>query len=223
MLKPRKRLTKRQMKEDKFVTYYLKAHDFVTSNGRLISYIVGGIAVIILVGFIWSKKKMEKENSAIVELTKAKVEYFNNNYEAAADILKDLVENYGGTDSGKLGVYYLANAYFNVKNYMKAEEYFRKYLEVGDDKTMKEAALSGVAACLEEQGNYLEAAKKYKEAAEDYSSSFLAPQNLYDSARCFSLAGNQEMAKESLNTIIEKYSDSNLKSDAEIFLAELVS
>lgn len=223
MLKPRKRLTKRQIKEDKFVTYYFKTQDFIARNSRTILYTVGGIALIFLIGFIWSRKNLEKENAAVVELTKAKIEYFNNNFVQATDILKDLVENYGDTESGKLGIYYLANAYFNIKNNIKAEEYYRKYLDVGDDKTLKESALSGVAACLEEQGNYLEAAKKYREAAEKFSESFLAPQNLYDSARCFSQAGNEELARESLTKIIEKYSESSLKGDAEIFLAELVS
>ena len=83
--------------------------------------------------------------------------------------------------------------------------------------------MSGIAACLEQQKNYAVAAKMYREAAEKYNETFVAPQNLYAAARCYALAGESEEARRLLNQIIENHSNSSLKSDAEVLLAELLS
>jgi TolA-binding protein len=85
------------------------------------------------------------------------------------------------------------------------------------------SALAGIAACQEEKGYFSIAAETYKEAAEKYEDGFMAPQNLYDSARCFSLAGKTQEASGMLSKLIKNYSNSQIRNEAEIFLAELNS
>ncbi|MFQ6112546.1 MAG: tetratricopeptide repeat protein [bacterium] len=223
MLKPRKKLTKRQIKQDKLVTYYFKATEYINQNSRIISTGVTAFVVILVAIFLYGKNQQDKEKKASVELTKARAEYFQNDYESALNILQNLVENFGGTKSAKEGVYYLANAYFQLKKYDEAQKYYLKYLDSGGDDILEASALSGIAACYEETGKYLEAARTYKKAAEEYNEGFMAPQNLYNAARCFVLAGNKQAASEMLRQLIENYSNSSLKTDAEILLAELVS
>ncbi len=221
MLKPRKRITKRQIKEDKFVTYYFKTTDFIQQYSRQIIWAVSGIAVVFIVFFIYSKKRAEKEQNAIVDLTKSKVEYFNNNYESAVNILQNLVDSYGDTKSGKTGAFYLANAYFNLEKYDEAEKYFKEYLDGNSDDILEASAISGVASCLEEQGKFAEAAEMYEKAADQFSDGFMAPDNLFNSARCLVLAKDTEAASIILYQVLEKYSESQIKNDAEILLAEI--
>lgn len=221
MLKPRKRLTKRQIKQDKFVTYYFKTQEFISQNSRYVIWGVSALAAIIIVSFIYSRKQLEREQNAVVELARARIEYFSQNYEAAVSILNNLVESYGDTESGKEGTYFLANTYFNQHSYDRAEELFKQYLNKDGDLVLEAAALAGVAACYEEKGNLDEAARTYQEAAEKYSEGFMAPQNLYDSARCFLLAGNSQEAANILTKLIENYSNSQIKNDAELLLAEV--
>jgi TolA-binding protein len=223
MLKPRKRLTKRQIKEDKLVTYYFKVNDYIKQNSRFLSSAGIGLGVVVLVFFLYTKNQQGKEQKAAVELTKARIEYLNNNYDAAIGLLQNLVDNYGGTSGAKVGTYYLASAYFNIKKFDEAEGFYRKYLDDDGDEILEAAALAGIAASLEEKEQYAEAAETYKEVATKYSESFLAPQSLYNAARCFELAGNQEEASNVLMLLIEKYPKSGIKNDAEIFLAELTS
>ncbi|MFQ5822749.1 MAG: tetratricopeptide repeat protein [bacterium] len=221
MLKPRKRLTKRQIKEDKLVTYYFTANEFLKQNSRLIGTGVFILIISVFVIFLYERNKQDKENQATVQLTKATAEYFQKNYESTVKLLTNLEENLGGTKSAKVATYYLANSYYQLKKYKEAKKFFRKYLERGGDDILEASALSGIAACYEEEGNYVEAAKTYKKAADKYSDGFMAPQNLYNAARCFALADNKEAASNLLSKLIEKYSNSNLKTPAEIFLAEL--
>ncbi len=223
MLKPRKRLTKRQIKEDKFVTFYFKVQDFISQNSRYVMWGLIGIPVVIFASFVLSRIQKEKEQSANIELSKARIEYFAKNHETAITTLNNLVENYGGTKAGEKGLFYLANAHYMSKNFDEADEYFTKFLGESSDSDLTVSALAGVAACQEEKGDFSAAAETYKKAADKYEDGFMAPQNLYDSARCFYLSGKIKEATGILTKLIEKYSGSQIKNEAEIFLAELNS
>ncbi|MEE9165479.1 MAG: tetratricopeptide repeat protein, partial [Nitrospinota bacterium] len=154
MLKPRKRLTKQQIKEDKFVTYYFKAQDFISQNSRYVTWGLIGIPVVIFASFIFSNIRQEKDKSANIELSKARIDYFAENYESAMSTLNNLTENYGGTQAGKKGLYYLANAHFMSKNFDEAEQYFGQFLDQSSDKDLTVSALAGIAACQEEKGDF---------------------------------------------------------------------
>jgi TolA-binding protein len=223
MLKPSKRITKRQLKEDKFITYYFKTLDFVEKNSRQILTGVGTVLVLSIAVFIYSQKQATKENEALVELSKATKEYASANFQNAETILKNLLENYGGTNSGELAQFYLGNTYFELENYTEAEKYYREFANDTDDPVLGASSLSGLAACLEEQGKFAEAAELYKQTAEKYRDAVFAPENLYHSARCFILAGQQDMARSVLNRLIEEYSDASIENDAQVLLAELAS
>ncbi len=223
MLKPHKRITKRQLKEDKFVTYYFKAIDYVENYSRHILIGLGAIVLISAALFYHSQKQAEKDAKAVVELTKANQEYATANYERATVILKNLLETYGSTKSGKLAKFYLANNYFELKNYSDAEKYYRDFSDDSDDDVLIASALSGAAACLEEQGKFSDAADMYKKTADKYEDGVFAAENLYHSARCYVLSGNQQEAREMLNRLLEKHPDSAIENDAQLLLAELAS
>ncbi len=221
MLKPRKRLTRRQIKEDKLVTYYFKVNDWV--NRHAMQVLAGAVVVILilLAGTLWSQKQRKAEGEASVELTKARIAYDQGQYKQAITVLEDLVTRHGSTRSGTTGLYYLANAYFNTGDYDAAQRYFEAYERKGKDELLKAAAKAGVAACLEQKGEYLEAAKVYEETVKKYPKHFAAPQYLMDAGRNYALAGNLEDAKRVYQMITEKYPKSVLVSEAQIRLAEL--
>jgi len=221
MLKARKRLTKREIKQDKFVTAYFRSQDYIKQNSKPISYGLFAIVAIIVVSLIFTSQQKQKESEAAVELTRARIEYFAGNFSGAIPILKNMIEMYDGTDSSDEAKFLLANASYQTGNYVDAEKYFNEYLDDGDDELLKSSALAGVAACLERQENYEGAAKLFEQAANKYEDSFLAPENLLNSARCYSLSGKEDMARKLLQKLLDKYPDSNLKQDVEILLAEL--
>jgi len=223
MLKPRKKLTKRELKEDKFVTAYLKAQDFLTQNRQKILSGMGIVAVAVIAIFIFSRKQQEKEQNAVVELTKAKTHYFAEDYETALPLLENLVNSYSGIPSGNVGIYYLANTYFLLGRYDDARTRFEEFVNEADGPVLTPAAMAGIAACYEEQGKFTDAAGAYERAAVSYSEGYLAPENLLSSARCYTLAGNKDEAKRILSKLLDEYATSSLKNDAETMLAELNS
>jgi TolA-binding protein len=138
------------------------------------------------------------------------------------DILLNMSENYSGTKSASKAIYLLAYTYFQKGEYENAMTYFNKYLnDYADDPILSSAAYSGLGACLEQQGKFLEAARWYENGATKFADHYNAPQQFMNAGRCYKLDNRTADARKCYETVIEKYPDSGFKGDAELFLAEL--
>lgn len=227
MLKPQKRLTrveKQHMKEDKLVTYWFKAIEWIDQYQQ---YVLGGLAaiVIIIAGvFFYNNYKAGKEQHAAVQFANAKKLYDEQNYNAAVDTLVRLTNEYSSTASAGVGTIYLANAFMFKKDYPVAERYYREYLDdYGDDPILSVAAAAGVAGTFDERGDFAKAAELYEQAAKEYSESYRAPQFLMDAARCYRLAQKGDAALKALTELMEKYPKSKFVEEAKLMQAELKS
>ncbi len=222
MLKARKRITKRQIKEDKFVTFYFKTQDFIKRNMNKVLIGAGAIVALILITMLILQSKRTAELSASVKLAEANSKLMRGELQPAIDILINMSEDYSGTRSAAHGVYLLAYSYYQKGEFENALKYFRKYLDdYGDDPILTSAAYSGLGASLEQLGRFQEAAQNYEKAALKYSNHFNAPQQLMDAARCYRLVNRYADAKRCYEKLIEKYPNSALKNEAEMFLAKL--
>lgn len=222
MLKPRKRITKKQIKEDPLVTTYFKSIDFVKEHQQKITTgLIVILAVVVLLVMLGRSKRTANFNAS-EQLAKANTELSQNKTQEAIDILLNMIDNYSGTKSAANGVYLLAKAYYEKGDYDKSLLHFENYLDdYGDDKILASAAFSGVAASYEQLGRYQEAADNYKKSAKKYPEHFNAAQQLFDAGRCYMLQSQFAQAKECYQLIVDKYTESNLKNDAELYLAKL--
>ncbi len=221
-MKPKKRLTRREIKEDKLVTYAYKTTDFLNKNSKLVTGVVIGVLVIAVLAFFMSRSKTQANQLASAKLAEAMMYYNNLNYDKAIPVLKDVIDKYDGTKSAGFAIFYLANSYFNKANYQDALVYFKKYLkEYGKDKLMSSTSIAGIASCLDSQGKYLEAAKTFEKAAKKYPKIYSASNNLFNAALCYQKAGKNSDAKRVLAMIKEKYPKSYAKNDVALLLSQL--
>lgn len=221
MLTPKKKLTRREIKEDKLVTTWFKATDWLTHHSREVLLAAGGVVVIVglIILFNWMRTRDEQEASE--QFAQARAEYNKQNYTGTIPILEKLVSEHGGSKSAGTAMIYLANAYMQTKDYVNAEKYYQRYLDDGDnDPILSVSAAFGVAAAQEERGELAKAAKLYEEGASDYPESYRAPQLLLHAARCYKQANQPEAARRVLQKIIDKYPKSNFLEDAKLLLAE---
>lgn len=221
MLTPKKKLTRREMKEDKLVTTWFKITDYLTQHVREVAMAVGGIILVIGLFFLFNWMKTRDEQNAAVQFAQARIEYNAQNYTAAIPLLEKLVNDHGGTQSAGLGMVYLANAYMLTKDYVNAEKYYKRYLDdVDDDPILSMSAAYGLAATHEERGDYAKAAALYEKAARKYDESYRAPQFLMSAARCFKQAGQAESARRVLQALLDKYPKSAQADEAKLLMAE---
>ncbi len=224
MLKPAKRLTKKQIKEDKLVTTYFRAMDYIKQNQKIVTIGVAAVVIITSLLILFARSKRNAEKYAAVELTKARVAIQQNNIDSATDILTSLVNNYSGTRNAGRAVYYLGNINYGKGDYDAALSYFENYIDdYKDNDILTSSAYSGLAACHEQRGNYLEAAKIYESAVDKFPKHFEAPEQLMSAARCYRLANVKNKAQEMYQRIIDHYPDSDFKKDAEIYASMLQS
>ncbi|NLP12053.1 tetratricopeptide repeat protein [bacterium] len=222
MLRPRKHLSKKELKEDKLVIFYAKATAWLENYK---TYLIAGVAAVIVLAlgiFFYYQSSQSSEKNASVELAKATRVYENGNVQSAIPMLSNLVKSYGRTASGKIARFYLANAFFQTKDYDNAKINYQKFIDsFSGDEHFQAAAHGGLAASLEEKKQYAEAAAVYGKAAEKYADTVHAPLFLFKAARCYQQAGKPDQSKVLLQRIVDKYPKSAEKDEAVLQLAML--
>lgn len=171
MLTKKKKLSKKEIKEDKLVTTFYEAKSYYENNQTIIFAVVGAIAVIIFAVLFFTNKTKENNQLASAALVSVVTDYNAGLYLQAIDgkegtkeigLLK-IVDLYGGTKQGELARIILANAYFYTGQYDKAIEEFDDYS--GDDDIMVASAIAGKAGCYEVKGEFEDAANSFLKAA----------------------------------------------------------
>lgn len=192
------------MRQDQFVSTMLKTRDYVEDNLTYFLAAVGGIVVIVVVVFLMMSSGQSKQNEAKALLGKAAVEYRGGNFQLAIADFQTVLDNYGGTDAAGISAYYIANGYFELKNYDEARNYYRMYLDkYKSDPIVIAGALTGLGHCLRAMGESAEAAGMFHEVLRKYPNSYLKKDALYYGSECYAEAGDFENAK----ALYDQFSD----------------
>ncbi len=222
MLRPKKKLTRREIKEDKFLTLVAKATNWFNENGKYIAIGLMVLLVVVVVAFMMAKSKKEAEVAASGRLIRAVAAYNSYAFDNAIPVLQNIVEQFQGTKSAGEAAFYLASAYYHKENYEEAQKYFSLYLDdYGDDPIFASAALAGLAACYSQQGEKVKAAEYYEKAAQKNPDFITAADYLFSAAQSYADIGRVDKAEALLQKILEKYENSPIATDAKMLLAEI--
>ena len=224
MLKPKKdvKISKKELKEDKFVLAVFRAKDFLEAHAKEIMYgIVAIVAVVLIVSFYNSSRK-KAEESANVMLSEAQVLLSQGQEDDGIARLNDLADRYEGTDAAGYATFLLAKHYLDKGDTVKAKSFFKKYIDdYGSDNLLLQAAMVGYADCLVMEKNYKEAARYYERAARINPDFPEVPAYIFSAAMAYKQAGDVDKARKLFKEIVEKYERSPYKAQSEIFLKYL--
>lgn len=226
MLAKKRKITKREMKEDKLVTFYYESVDFVQ---RYQNYIIGaavGIAAVVLLAYYFVNAAETKNEKAGLELSKVMNLYDAGLYNEAiegrpgTDIigLKKIVDEYGGSENGEVARMYLANSYYYTGDFSKAMDEYDDYS--GDNKLFKSAAIAGVAACYSDKGQFEDAGDMYLKASKITETNPQNSEYLLNAGINYLRSGNKSDAKDALDLIKKDYKQSAEFSLADRYLAQ---
>lgn len=229
MLKPKKKISKKEIKEDKLVTSYFEATTWYQSNKKILNGVLTGVVVLAVVVVAYLNNVNSNNVKATSELGKITSYYDQGKYDVAINGnlqenvrgLQAIVDDYGSTKAGELATFYLANCYFAQANYDKALQYF---LDVDvSDELISVSALSGAAACYEAQGNYEKAASTFEKAAFKYAKDVNAAENIFHAGKNYLVLGNKEKASELFKKIKKDHQTSAIARDIDRWIAEASS
>jgi tetratricopeptide (TPR) repeat protein len=229
MLRPKKKITKRELKQDTLVSSYFKLTQFFYNYKKYVSWAVTGLVVIGIAGVIYMNNRAADSEKATTALGEILRYYDKGDYTTAVNGipeknllgLKEIADTYGGTHSGDLAKFYLANAYYNQGRYDEALPYFDDFST--GYSILRSSALAGVAACYEAKGDAKRAAEYFEKAASKTSDSQLSPEYLHHAARNYMLSGKKDRALELLKRLKKEYPTSTYAREADRMMAELSS
>ncbi|MBU2445405.1 MAG: hypothetical protein KJ666_07520 [Bacteroidetes bacterium] len=226
MLAPKKKISKREIKQDKLVENYFKVKSFYLDYQKFILGVGGAIVLIVFVAIFLSNKSKENAEIANTELARVFKLYDQSSYQQAIDGvpgknirgLKSIVEDYGSTESGETAKLYLANSYMNLSNIDEALKYYQDYS--GDIDLMKAASYAGIASCFEVKNDLKEAAEYFMKAARVVKNAAVTPEYLTNASRVYSLLGEKEKAKKILDQMKKDFPDTQFARDYDKYAAE---
>jgi tetratricopeptide (TPR) repeat protein len=225
VLTKKKKITKKEIKEDKLVTIYYKTIEFFNEYKKQI-YIYGGTLLVIIIAVYWFVDRRSKNNDkASAELAKVLDFYERGSYQEAIDGnpannvsgLKKIVDEYGSTDNGEAAKIFIADSYAALGKIEDAYKYYDDYS--GNNKTFEATALAGKASYFEFKNEYLKAANTFNEAGHLSKENALNAEYLLKASINYISAGDKEKAKELLKKIKDEYKTSMAIRDADRYLA----
>lgn len=231
MLKPKKKISKKEMKQDPLIGAYEQAQVYYYENKKYVSYALTALLVIVIGIVIFVNNRRANNEKAAAELGKVFTLYDGGTtnpqqYKLAIDGqpergimgLKTIVDNYGGTESGELARFYLANAYYQLGQYDDALRNFDNFSTSSD--ILKSSTLAGMGGCYEAKGEYAKAASEYDKASSTTSNPLQIPDFLNAAGRCYGLSGEKEKAVALFKRLKKEYPTSQLARDADRYISQ---
>lgn len=230
MLRPKKKITKKELKQDALVTTYANITSWYYANKKIIGYAVTALVVILIAGYAYWRNHLDNNEKAATALGKILAVYdaaasdsrqykfaIEGQPESGVMGLKDIVENYGGTESGELARFYLANAYYYTGQIDLAIEEFNDFS--GGDEFIQASAYAGLAACYEAKEIYDKAALAYEKASNIVNNVSQASEYLVSAARCYGLSGSKDKAIALLKRVKKEYPNSPAAREVDRYIA----
>jgi tetratricopeptide (TPR) repeat protein len=227
MLRPKKKISKRDLKEDALVTTYVKVTSFYEANKRNISIALTALVVAVFAIVIYVKNRSDNNEKAITALGAIFESYDAGQFQTAVDGipeknvqgLRSIVDNYGNSASGDLARFYLASAYVQLGRSDEALKEFEDFSPPGE--LLAVARLSGIGSCYESGGKFKEAAASFEKAATQYPKDISAAENLNNAARDYAQAGERDKAIDLYKRIKKNYPTTAFAREADRFIAQL--
>lgn len=206
MLRPHKKLRKKELKEDALVTFYFRFQKWYAQYNRQIQIGLGIVVALCLIAVLMTRSKRTAEAKASGKIGIAETYYLMGEYDRVIQEMEPIVKTYSGTRSAGIAAYYLASAYYAQNRYTEAEKYFRMVVDHYPHIPLFSASsLVGLAEIAESKGDFGTAAKLYEKAGRKYSSFFTAPFYLKEAVRCYVQIQNTEKAKMLADELIKKF------------------
>jgi tetratricopeptide (TPR) repeat protein len=213
--------------EEKLMAFYYKAVEFFENNKKHV-YTALTILVITVAGIILLVNKRKANNEiAGVELQKIKTVYQAGNFQQAINGdslgmsrgLQYIVDEYGSTENGEMAKIMLANSYNALRDFDKAEKYYKDYS--GSNKVLQVSAAAGLASIYEARNNYPEAAKQFEKAANMDKDNPFVDQYLFYAAKNYYRSDDFTNTKKLFDKLKEDFPKSKYNTESERYKASI--
>jgi TolA-binding protein len=209
------KLTKRQIKEDKFTVFMLSARNRVLEYWQYL--VIGLVAVVLIIAGVvyYFSSAGSKRQEAVDRFARALQDYRSGSGQVAIMGFNQVVEEYGSQPVAEEALFLLGKINYESRNYPEAMRYFEMYVsKYKENKLNRAAAVAGIASCLESQGQFAQAAEKFVAAYEEYPEGPLTGDYQVAAMRNFLEVGDTASARARLELIKEQFEGTGLERRA---------
>jgi tetratricopeptide (TPR) repeat protein len=225
MLQKKKKLSRKEIKEDKLINFYKSSVVFFEKYKNKIFNYAAVIVVVAAAVYFYLNQQSESNEKAGLELSRIMPVYAQGSYLEAIEGkqgtniigLKRLVEEYGGTENGETAKIYLANCYAFLGNYEEAFKYYKDY--GGSIDYFQAAALAGQAGYYASKSDYKKAADLYLKASKQSDINSQNPDYLLNAGIYYFKSGDKQQAKILFNKIKDEHSTSLANREVDKYLS----
>ncbi len=202
------RITKREIKQDRFVSgvFYL-TEQFRKYKRAVLGTVAGVVVVVVLVMLVLNHQRTQKARAQEL-FGRASVEMRSGNLSLAIIDLRKILDKHGSSSLAGLACYYLGNAYYTQRDFNEAENLFKRYLDdYAEDPLLVTSSHWGIAGCLEQKGEFAAASDVYLQAAKMDPRGIMAGDLLFAAVRTACAAADSSRAIQAYEVIGEYYAD----------------
>ncbi len=229
MLERRKKISKKQIKEDKLVTTYYQVQNFILANQARLLIGIAAIALVVVAIVLFANKRASDNQNAAGLLAKVIPLYESGSFKEAVEGqpqtntvgLKKIVGDFGGTESGNTAKILLGNAYILLNNNDDAYKAFDDYS--GSNPLLKATALAGKAGCLEIRKEFEKAADLYRDASKISKINPANAEYLLKAGIDYLNIGKKDEAKSVFEIIKKDYKTSSTFYDVDRYMLQVGS
>lgn len=202
----RKRLKKRQLKEDQLITTTVRLSQFIQDH---FTQVISGVIILVAaIGVILFTANVRRNAAAEAEaeFAVAMNAYKYTDRSAAAASFRGVTDRYGNHKVGILALYFLGECYLSQFLYDEAIIAFERYVEKSEaGGEFVVAARVGRALCYDGLENYIEGARTLEALAQDMNKE--DPRYIdvcFEAGRLFELSGNRKAAEDYYEIVADR-------------------
>ncbi len=216
-------ISKQTLKHDEFSESMMTVVDYAKRHTTEVLAIgVGALIIVVGLAFI-AQNRAKSEHEASLMLTSVQGALFSGQFQQADQGFNEIVKRYGSTNAAKEALVNLGNLGMRQGNIDQALAFYTRCAKARPSNPLVlYGALTGLAACHEQKGDFARAGDNYSEIAsrlprEQYFSS----EALLSAGRCYQNAKLPDKARTAYQKVLDKYSQTQASSQAKIQLTML--
>jgi len=222
MLKPRKRLVKSKLKEDKLVTFTVNTQMFVNKNSKMLGIGIGAVVVIIIAVSFFNMSSNSAEIQSTFDEMMARDAYARGEFDETLTRIDGILEEYSSTNSAASALMLRGRIYQQSGDVSAAEEAYAEVVRKhSSEEYLSFGANVSLAIIAHGREDYSLAADKYIDAVNKNPGHFSAAVALLEAGICLEKVSKYEEAKRTYLRILKSYLKSRSADKARNNLAEL--
>ena len=194
MLKPTKKITKKEIKRDPLLETTYKVKTYLDDNQANIIKAAVAVAAVIIIAIVLIGRSQKAADDAQTSFGKALVAYAQQDFTNAILQFESVADNFSGDDNGVMANYYLGKIYYDQGNFADAMSVLEKFVKTSSVDLLLTNAYAMIGAIQLGNGDKNAALKSLKNAVDTASDANTKAEQELNLASLLIDLGNQKDA-----------------------------